>query len=128
MLFFPLEYSSVSLLPLPLLTMLLPLFPLFPSYCFPVSSLLSPLLTRFVPKQSIPLSGDDLYPDKPDFEGLKGLRRMPQTLEEIRGATKRHHRQELKKDSDEPLYVCNVEPRYGLPGPNKKLQQIKYAF
>ena len=62
------------------------------------------------------VTGDDLYPAKPDIEGHHSAPRVQHTSTEARLITKQHHRFEFHSPYNCEL-LCNVQPSYSMPSP-----------
>lgn len=65
------------------------------------------------------LSGDDLYPDEPDFEGHHGVPQLSQPALELREAAQNLNRFEIT-DEFCRLY-CNVDAKFDVPSPKLDL-------
>ena len=64
--------------------------------------------------------GDDLYPEKPDFEGQHPPMTIPYTVEEARTKYPSHNRNELIRDDSEKVRSssrCNIKMLDGQVSP-----------
>lgn len=58
------------------------------------------------------LSGDDLYPEKPDYNGEQEAIVLQESIEELRKQGKNFHRMEFRSRHDVDMIV-NITPKYG---------------
>lgn len=70
------------------------------------------------------LSGDDLYPENPDYNGEYEPITSEESLEDLRKQGRNFHRMEFKSRFHADV-VINITPKYGHVAPNLNLVKFK---